>query len=212
MKKNMLLKTFLIIGIVIITASEATYAACSPTASQTVTGTLGPLKQVVTNGGNLAAVIAESGGALSVDLNPGFRVTTNISTSQAMYLKAECNAGGLVNALSGTGVAGDTFISLANQTVAATAAAVTDSQAAIPIPANNANVIAYPVTPPTSQAGILVYTWNPGLKRWDANLTHKGITNTALTVPAGSIPKNDTFSTADAEGTYQAIITLSFGP
>lgn len=203
----------LLVGAIALSAQSGAFAACSPTASQTITGTLSQCKCVTTDGGNIAANI-DCDGLLSAAFVPAFQIKTNSAAATNMYLEAKCNTlgGVLVNALSGTGATGGTFISLTNQTGASgipAAAAVTDAQAAVPVPVTNTNVIAYGVNAPTSTAGILVYTWNVGTRRWDAVLTKKGTTNTALTVPAAAA-RPLTFSFDDEPGSYQAIVTLSF--
>ena len=212
MKKVKLLSALLFAGAFALGASQGAFAACSPTASQTLTGTLAQCKCVVIDGGNIAANI-DCDGLLSADFQPKFKITTNKAASTAMYLTAKCNtSGGLVDALSGTGLTGGTFISLANQTGEsgiATPGAVLNAQAATPVPATNTNVIAYGVDAPLDQAGILDYTWNAGLARWDAALTKKGETFTYLNVPAAG-PKTLTFSYDDEPGSYEAIVTLSF--
>lgn len=213
MTKIKLLSTLLFAGAFALNVHNGALAACSPTASQTVTGTLAQCKCVQTDGGNISANI-DCDGVLSAAFVPAFQIKTNSASATNMYLEAKCNTlgGVLVNALSGTGATGGTFISLTNQTGASgipTAAAVLDAQAPVPVPVTNTNVIAFGVNAPTTQAGILVYTWNAGTKRWDAVLTKKGTTNTALTVPAAAA-RPLTFSFDDEPGSYQAIVTLSF--
>jgi len=208
MNKLKLLSALLISGALAISASQGAFAAT--TASQTVTGTLGAMKQVVTNGGNIAAVIDPDTGTLSLAFTPGFTLTTNTNAAEPLTLTATCNTTTLVqNAFSGDGNPGTTFISLTNNTILPTVAAVTDAKSAAPTPANNADVIAYGVTPPTNIAGQLIYTWDAVNIRWNASLSHKGSTNTALTIPAAT-PKANTYSFDDDPGNYQATITLSF--
>lgn len=211
MRKNVYLSTLLISSIIALSSMQGAFANGSSSASQTVVGTLGAVKQVVTNGGNIAATINETTGLLSAALTPGFTLTTNIgSLGTPVALSATANvSGGSTNALSGTGATGGTYIALTNNTVLPTLAAVGDAFSGAPTPAANANVIAYPVNKPDDIPGQLAYSWNAGLERWDGNLTHKGNTDTLLTIPS-STPKANTFSLADVDGSYQATITLSF--
>ena len=208
MNKLKLLSAVLISGALAISASQGAFAAT--TASQTVTGTLAAMKQVVTNGGNISAVIDPDTGTLSLAFTPGFTLTTNTNASEPLTLTSTCNTTTIAqNAFSGTGVVGATFITLTNNTVLPTIAAVTDAQSGAPTPANNADAISYGVTPPTTIAGQLTYTWDAVNIRWNAALTHKGNTNTALNIPAAA-PKANTYSFDDDPGNYQATITLSF--
>lgn len=208
MLKNVLIPTLLLASIITINCSQGAFAATS--AAQTTTGTLGPTRQVVTNGGNISAVIDPTIGSLSASLTPGFTLITNSAGSQNVNLVAVANTtGGTVNALSGTGATGSTFIVLTNNAALPTTGAVSDAQSGAPTPGVNANVIAYPVNKPDDVPAQLAYTWDGANIRWNGVLTHKGNTNTLLTIPA-STPKTNTFSIDDANGTYQATITLSF--
>ena len=204
MKKNVLLSTFLIMTVVALSSMQVALAATF--ASQTVTGTLGLAKDVVTNGGNINATIDENTGLLSAALVPGFTLKTNTGGSFPVALKAEANTtGGLVNAFDATGG----FIALANNTVLPAAGEVGNAISLAPSTSANVNVIAYPIKPPIATAGELTYIWNAGLTRWDGTLTHHGNTNTSITIPA-TTPRVGTWSLDDASGAYQAIITLSF--
>lgn len=208
MKKHLLLATLLLGGALLLCSAQVTYAAT--TASQTVTGTLAAMQQVVTNGGNITATIDPDTGTLSAAFTPGFTITTNTASSQPMTLTSTCNTTTVAqNAFFGNGSAGTTFIVLTNNTVLPTVAAVTDAKSGSPTPANNADVIVYGITPPSTIAGQLVYTWNNTNQNWDIALTHKGNTNTSVTVPAAA-PKASTYSFDDDPGNYQATITLSF--
>lgn len=208
MKKIKLLSTLLFAGAFALGASQGAFAATS--ASQTCTGTLGTMKQVITNGGNIAATIDSDTGTLSAAFTPAFRITTNTNSSQSMLLSSTCNTSTVAqNAFFGDGDAGTTYIVLTNNTVLPTAAAVTDAKATTPVPANNGNVIVYGLTPVSDVECDLDYTWNNTNKNWDAALTNKGNTDTSLTVPAAA-PKSLTYSYDDEPGSYQATITLSF--
>lgn len=196
--------------ITIVSLSSATIAMGATSADQGLTGTLGTVRSVVTNGGNITATIDETTGILSAALTPGFTLTTNTSVATPVILTAVVNtSGGVQNALSGTGLPGSTFIVLTNNTVLPTPGAVADASSGAPTPAANANAIAYPVNPPSDVPGELTYTWDIANTRWNGSLTHKNNTDTLLTIPAAA-PKVNTFSLDDASGTYQSTITLSF--
>lgn len=208
MTKRLLTTTLLLASVLAISSAQGAFAATS--ASQTCTGTLGTMKQVITNGGNIAATIDTDTGALNLAFTPAFRITTNTNSSQNLELTALCNTTTIAqNAFSGDGNPGTTFISLTNNTVLPTVADVVDAQSASPTASLNPDVITYGVTPPSNIAGELVYTWDAVPKHWDAALTHKGNTDTSLTVPAAA-PKANTYSFDDDPGSYQATVTLSF--
>lgn len=180
------------------------------TASQTITGTLGAAKQIVTNGGTIAATIDPASGNLSNVLNPGFRMITNTNSSQNVRMTSTCNTtGGMQDAFFGDGNSGTTFIVLTNSTTLPSIAAVTDAKSGGPTPAANAEVIVYAINKPADIAGQLIYTWDNGNQYYNAALTHKINTDTLLTIPAAA-PRAGTFSTADTDGAYQATVTLSF--
>lgn len=203
MKTNVLLTTLLISSVVAVSSAHSAFAATS--ATQTVTGTLAPAKDVVTNGGNINATIDETSGLLSAALVPGFTLKTNTGSSIPVNLKAEVNTtGGITNAFYTTG----NFIALANSTVLPSLGAVGDALSGAPSEAANPNVIVYPVNAPSPTPGELTYAWD-GATKWDGTLTHKGNTDTSITIPANT-PRAGTFSIDDASGAYQAIITLSF--
>ncbi len=194
--------------IIAIASSQSAFAAT--TASQTVTGRLGASKQIITNGGNLNAVIDPDTGALSTAFTPGFRMTTNTNASQNVRMTSTCNTTTLVqNAFFGDGNTGTTFLVLTNNTVLPTVAAVTDAKAAVPVPATNTNVIAYAINKPADITTDLVYTWDNTNKYYNAALTNKGNTDTLLTVPAAAA-RPLTYSFDDEAGDYQATVTLSF--
>lgn len=208
MNKNLALKILLLIGIIIVTANKAAFAACSSSASQTVAGSLPQLKQVVANGGNISATINETTGDLSAALTPAFRLTTNTSAPINVRMTSTCNTTTIVqNAFSGDGGVGTTFLILTNNTVLPTIAAVDDAKGAA-VPAQNANVIAYAITPTALVPAELSYTWDNANQYYNGVLTHKGGTDTLLTTQTA--PKAGTFSIADVDGVYQATIILSF--
>lgn len=207
MNKRFLLSALLVCSF---TLMSNAYASAQTSGSAVITGNLCAMKQVCVDGGNKSTTIDPGTGALACALNPTFIITTNSSSSMNLTLSAMCNTtGSPVNALSGTGAAGATFISMTNNNTLPTVAAVSNAQSASPTAINNPNVIAYPVTPPSNISGQLAYTWDTTNKRYDAVLTHSGMTATSFVVPAGA-PKPSTFSSDDQSGPYQATVTLSF--
>lgn len=207
MKNRILLSTLLLLSVIAI-GTQSVLAAT--TASQTITGTLGQRKQVVANGGNIAAIIDPDTGALSAAFTPAFRLTTNTNASQSVRMTSLCSAtGGAQNAFFGDGNSTTTFIVLTNNTVLPTVADVNNAKGVTPVPANNPNVIVYAITKPADVPGDLVYTWDNPNQYYNAALTNKGNTDTLLTVPA-STPRTDTYSFDDEPGSYQADVTLSF--
>ena len=207
MKKKLLLSTALC-GLMMFGMAQETKAAT--TASQTVTGTLGLIRIVVANGGTIASNIDENGNLVTA-FSPAFRILTNRSSSQAMVLSATLTdqSGSGVNALYGNGTTNNLILANTAAGEIPTAAAIADIKAGSADPDNNPNAIAYTVTNPVDVPGDLAYTWNNGNQNWDADLTNRGITDTELVVPSGAAVAN-TFNVQDAEGDYEAIVTLSF--
>ena len=207
-QKKVLLSALLIAGIVGLNAQNGALAATS--ASQTLTATLGVLKQVTTNGGTIASTIDPETGNLQTSFTPGFRIRTNTASSQTLDLYATCAGATTPNIQSFFEQGGTQYITLANTTVVPSDAEVADAQAASPVDTQNANVIAYAVTPPSDIPGDLV--WGAfGSNKWVATLTNKGNTDTSLTVPAGAARTN-TYSGDDEAGSYVAVVTLGFNP
>ncbi len=210
MKKRILLSTLLLASVIAI-GSQSAFAATS--ATQTITGTLAAMKQVITNGGTLTSVINPDTGNLTTALSPAFRITTNTSAAQNLDLTALCNTTtGNVTAFSDKGApAGTKYIAVSNSTVLPLATAVADALSAAPTATANPNVIAYGVTGPTDTAGQLAFTWQTLTKKYTGNLTHKGNTDTTVNIPSGAAATN-TYSFDDEVGSYLAAITLSFNP
>lgn len=205
MTKKYLLSAFILSGVVLLGLTQSAQAAT--TASQTCTAVLGSTKSVAANGGNIASTINDTGNLVTA-FAPAFLITTNNSSSQAMTLQATTTTTtGNVNAFSGDGTTD--YITLSNNTVLPTAAAVTNAQSTSPVVTSNANVITYPITNPTNTTGVITYTWNSSGNYWNINLTNKGNLNTIYTIPAGAA-KSGTYSGDDEAGNYQATITLSF--
>jgi len=206
--KKLLLSALLLAGVLSLNAGQGAFAAS--TASQTVTGTLGQMKTVIANGGNIGSSINPDDGTLTTAFSPAFRLTTNSNAATPVRLTATCNTTTVAqNAFSGDGATGTTFLTLTNNTVLPIIAAVTDAQSASPTPATNADVISYAITKPADVPSQLVYTWDNTNKYYNASLTHKGNTDTSLTVPS-ALPKPNTYSFDDDAGSYQATVTLSF--
>lgn len=205
-KKRVLLSAFLLTGVMAAGSLQGAFAADN--ASQTLTATLGTMKKVTTNGGTITSTIDPDTGNLQTAFSPGFRIETNTNSAQNLQLTSLLTYdSGTANAFYGD--ATTEYIILANQTVKPTLTAVNDIKAGSTDPANNPNAIAYTVTPPSNILGQLTYTWDNTNKRWNASLTHKGKTDTSLTIPAGAAATN-TYSGDDEAGSYQATVTLSF--
>ena len=207
--KNKILISIILFAILGI--SQSSLAAT--TAEQTVTGTLGPFRNVVTDGGNLTATILPNSGSLNTFINPSFLISTNTSASQNLDLLANCVCSdGDANAFSDKGIpAGTKYIALAHATILPSIANVADALSPSPNIASNPNVIVYPVTGPVDTAGQLVFTWQTATRKYTGNLTHKGNTPTQLVIPAGIVTPN-TFGINDSDGAYLTAVTLAFNP
>lgn len=186
-------------------STQHVFAATS--ASQTLNALLGNSREIVANGGNTTSAIHPSGN-LTTTICPCFKVICSTSASQKLKMEATItdSSGPGVRAVYGDGI--NNYIILANTLHAPTPAAIADIIAGSTNPANNPNAIAFQVSNPVSVPGKLVFTWNPA-RYWDAELTYCGEVSTILNIPAGTAAPN-TYSNADLDGTYQAVIVFTF--
>ncbi len=207
MKKQKILMSSLLLAFIMSCLSGLNEAKAAPIASQTVTAVLGTVSSVESYGGNVSTTIDETG-SLTTPLDPGFKIISNIGTTQALTLTATTTStSGEVNAFSSSN--GNVYIALSNITTPPTSEAITNAQSESPQAASNPNVICYAVTPPTNIEGQLEYSWNSSGNYYDVNLSHQGDTITQLVVPAASAKPN-TFNGNDESGSYQAIVILSY--
>ena len=207
MKKQKILMSSLLLAFIMSCLSGLNEAKAAPIASQTVTAVLGTVSSVESYGGNVSTTIDETG-SLTTPLDPGFKIISNIGTTQALTLTATTTStSGEVNAISSSN--GNVYIALSNITTPPTSEAITNAQSESPQAASNPNVICYAVTPPTNIEGQLEYSWNSSGNYYDVNLSHQGDTITQLVVPAASAKPN-TFNGNDESGSYQAIVILSY--
>lgn len=207
MKKQKILMSSLLLAFIMSCLSGLNEAKAAPIASQTVTAVLGTVSSVESYGGNVSTTINETG-SLTTPLDPGFKIISNIGTTQALTLTATTTStSGEVNAFSSSN--GNVYIALSNITTPPTSEAITNAQSESPQAASNPNVICYAVTPPTNIEGQLEYSWNSSGNYYDVNLSHQGDTITQLVVPAASAKPN-TFNGNDESGSYQAIVILSY--
>lgn len=207
MKKQKILMSSLLLAFIMSCLSGLNEAKAAPIASQTVTAVLGTVSSVESYGGNVSTTIDETG-SLTTPLDPGFKIISNIGTTQALTLTATTTStSGEVNAFSSSN--GNVYIALSNITTPPTSEAITNAQSESPQAASNPNVICYAVTPPTNIEGQLEYSWNSSGNYYDVNLSHQGDTITQLVVSAASAKPN-TFNGNDESGSYQAIVILSY--
>lgn len=207
MKKQKILMSSLLLAFIMSCLSGLNEAKAAPIASQTVTAVLGTVSSVESYGGNVSTTIDETG-SLTTPLDPGFKIISNIGTTQALTLTATTTStSGEVNAFSSSN--GNVYIALSNITTPPTSEAITNAQSESPQAASNPNVICYAVTPPTNIEGQLEYSWNSSGNYYDVNLSHQGDTITQLVVPAASAKPN-TFNGNDESGSYQAVVVLSY--
>ena len=207
MKKQKILMSSLLLAFIMSCLSGLNEAKAAPIASQTVTAVLGTVSSVESYGGNVSTTINATG-SLTTPLDPGFKIISNIGTTQALTLTATTTStSGEVNAFSSSN--GNVYIALSNITTPPTSEAITNAQSESPQAASNPNVICYAVTPPTNIEGQLEYSWNSSGNYYDVNLSHQGDTITQLVVPAASAKPN-TFNGNDESGSYQAIVILSY--
>ncbi|MCI5824302.1 MAG: hypothetical protein MRZ90_05115 [Candidatus Gastranaerophilales bacterium] len=207
MKKQKILMSSLLLAFIMSCLSGLNEAKAAPIASQTVTAVLGTVSSVESYGGNVSTTIDETG-SLTTPLNPGFKIVSNVGTTQALTLSATTTStSGEVNAFSSSN--GNVYIALSNITTPPTSEAITNAQSESSQAASNPNVICYAVTPPTNIEGQLEYSWNSSGNYYDVSLTHQGDTITELVVPS-SAAKPNTFNGNDESGSYQAVVVLSY--
>ncbi len=205
--KQKVLMSSLAIAFTLSCMTNINEAKAAPIASQTVTAVLGTISAVESYGGNVSTTIDDTG-SLTTPLDPGFKIISNVGTTQALTLTATTTStSGEVNAFSYSN--GNVYIALSNITTPPTSEAITNAQSDSPQAASNPNVICYAVTPPTNIDGQLEYTWNTSGNYYDVNLSHQGDTITQLVVPAASAKPN-TFNGNDESGSYQAVVILSY--
>jgi len=206
MKKHLLLSA--ILGGVL-ALSIAPMANAATTASQTVNATLAALKSIVGKGTGLSGTIDPDTGIVTA-LAPSFTMTTN--TNSALTLQLSATAPSTTTPQQAlTNYAGHlgTYIVLANTTVPAVAAAITDITGGVLT--SNANAIAFPFTPQATVAGQLTLgAWNAGGSYWPYTLTHKGNTDANNAIAGTALASS--YDTNDEPGTYQATITMAFIP
>ena len=207
MKKQKILMSSLLLAFIMSCLSGLNEVKAAPIASQTVTAVLGTVSSVESYGGNVSTTIDETG-SLTTPLNPGFKIVSNVGTTQALTLSATTTStSGEVNAFSSSN--GNVYIALSNITTPPTSEAITNAQSESSQAASNPNVICYAVTPPTNIEGQLEYSWNSSGNYYDVSLTHQGDTITELVVPS-SAAKPNTFNGNDESGSYQAVVVLSY--
>ena len=207
MKIQKILMSSLLLAFIMSCLSGLNEAKAAPIASQTVTAVLGTVSSVESYGGNVSTTIDETG-SLTTPLNPGFKIVSNVGTTQALTLSATTTStSGEVNAFSSSN--GNVYIALSNITTPPTSEAITNAQSESSQAASNPNVICYAVTPPTNIEGQLEYSWNSSGNYYDVSLTHQGDTITELVVPS-SAAKPNTFNGNDESGSYQAVVVLSY--
>ncbi len=191
---------------VILGTINASYAALSNTASQTLTATLANYLdiQAYTAGAVLNTTITPETGALATALISKFQIRTNANTP-GLFLKATTESSTSPNEVAFFQQSGTVYVILSNTTNKPTAAAVADCKAASPTLANNANAIAYPIASAAAD--------NSGTVTFDNTKNQYNVSanagQTIVTATTGTTPVANTYSYLDTAGTYQAILTLS---
>lgn len=211
MKKRLVLSALLGVAAAFSMAQGA-FAACNH-CTQDVNAGLCPERCCEILGGQPVNTTIDcfNNGNLATALAPGFVLCSNMCPNTAL-LTATCDAGtpGL-NALSLVG--STNYIALANNVNLPTNAAVADVLGTgTPTPANNPNVIAYPISTPvvTNIDGNLglAFSWSVPNNGFLSSTTGVGKSNVVTTI--GPSSRANTFSSADTSGNYVAHVTMSF--
>lgn len=144
----------------------------------------------------------------SVTMNAGFHVITNVPDKK-IYLKGTCQgADGVQTALYGDS-AGALNLVFANEQVKPTTAAITNITGKAPAKADNANAVAFSLTPaitPDAASGAV----DPNAVLADGKVTYT-LKNGAydMVYTLGQTASENTFSTHDTWGTYKATLVLT---
>lgn len=219
MKKQLLLATLLGVATTLSLASGAfadtmtSSSCCNNNCMQDVKASLGACKmcEVLPCQPVCTTIDCCRDGALTSPLAPGFKVCSN-SPCGTVTVKATVDAGTTgLNALSQVGSA--YYIALANTCTKPCDAAVYDAlNIGTPCVANNANVIAYPITTPcvTNLEGNLGlnFAWSAADKGFKATNSGAGKSNVITTI--GPCARTNTFGCNDSTGNYVAHVMLSF--
>lgn len=205
--KRKILFSALLLGMILFNNQSESLAAT--TATQNITATLGTVKSVTATGTALTSGITELG-ATDTQMNPSFRITSN--TPQDLTLKATVSTfeGNTPNVLFTQG--GNYYVAVGNTNSASqkpTDDAVTNNiLSGSPTADQNANIIAYQITPPTNVVGKITFTYNAS-HYWDVAVVKNGTYNTNWIIPAGGA-LDQTYSGDDEAGPYVATYTMSF--
>lgn len=185
---------------------NASHAALSNTASQTLTATLANYLdiQALTSGAVTTTTITPETGALATALISKFQIRANANTP-GLFLKATTESSTNPAEVAFFQQSGTVYVILSNTTNKPTTAAVADCKAASPTLANNVNAIAYPIaSAAASNSGTITFDGTKNQYNVTANAGE-----TIVTTTTGVTPVANTYSYLDTAGTYQAILTLS---
>lgn len=181
--------------------------AATPSASQTLSVTLGSLVNITTDGGVTTASMDVDTGNLSTALTSKFKIQTN--QAQTLYVNATTASSTTPNTVAFFKQGANIYVVLSNigATQKPTDAAITDCKAATPNPDNNSNAIAYNVTGVTLTGATTTTPTYDATKNQYVISANPGQTSATTTIATTALPT--TYSYMDTAGTYQAVVTLS---
>lgn len=205
MKKNKLLSSLFLLGIMLV-SSTGMANAVTPTATQTIEATLGAYVDVTPDSSAMTkTTIDPDTGNLAAALTSKFKVKLN--SDQVMYLRANVQSD-TTNELAFFKNGEQVSIVLGHVTNKPTVASINNAKAPTAEASQNPNVIAYNVAnitldgassgeTPTYQTDSSQYTIN----------AKPGLTTATTTISTTVNPS--TYSFLDTAGTYSAIVTLT---
>lgn len=196
----------LILGVI----QAPAHADLSASASQTVQAKLYPYLYIeaITSGTTLLTNITPSNGNLQAPLVSKFRIRYNDGTqAQALYLHATTESSSSANEVAFFQQGGAEYIILSNLDNKPLSSAITSCKDPIPVTADNANAIAYPITSVVlDPVGTTPISFDNSKNQYDIEVEAG---ETIATTTIGATPFGGTFAFNDNAGTYQAILTLT---
>lgn len=181
--------------------------AATPSASQTLSATLGSLINITANGGVISTSMNVDTGNLAAPLTPAFSVQTN--GAQSLYLQAATASSTVANEVAFFEQGSQVYVILSNIASGQlpTTAAVANCKVASPDATLNPNAIAYNVTGVVlTGASTSTPVFDAVKNQYDVNV-NAGETEAVTTIATTALPT--TYSYLDTAGTYQAVVTLT---
>ena len=195
------IKKFLIILVLFLVNFSASYASTGQSASVEFSFTVAPYMQIDTvSNAVLTANITDKTGNLYAPLQSRFKIISNCSETQTLYLKATAlTENGYENAIFEYG--GMVYIAFTHVASKPTGKAFASCKMALS-PKESPGVVAYPITSITG----VKHKYKKGDGKYEIYVGN-GVTNMAVNV--GSHVLRNSFDKNDPRGFYQATLSLT---